>query len=319
MAWNKTATPTRERVDVIGDFVAQLAQDLLDGKAAPWAKPWTGVPGGRPGNPFTGNKYRGTNVWITSLTAMRNGWSGGMDWGTYANWQGVGGQVRKREKGTRIVKFTLKRYPDRSGMLNADGSRVMVDVPIFSYNTVFHRAQIEGAPEPEVVAPRAAGPDPDPAAEAIVADYLKRGKVSLRHEPGDAAYYSPPTHGITMPERWQFADGVGYYATLFHECGHSTGHSTLLKRPGVTGESVGFGSANYAEEELVAELTAATVLAELGLSDVRADQQTAAYLAGWGRRLKEDPKVFQRAAREAQKAVDLILPAGAAPDLEQDV
>lgn len=318
MAWKKSGTATAERVDVIGDFVSRLTQDLLDGKAAPWAKPWTGVPGGRPGNPFTGNKYRGVNFWITSLTCHRNGWGTGLDWGTYDNWLNAGGQVRAKEKGTRIVKYTVRQYPDRTGALNPDGTRKMVDVPIFSYRTVFHRAQVDGVPAPVVEAPRAAGPDPDPAAEAVVADYLTRGKVKFGHVAGDSAYYAPASHRIVLPERWQFEGGVGYYATLLHECAHSTGHSTLLSRPGVTGEAVAFGAANYAEEELVAELTAATLLAELGLADVRADQQTLAYLQGWGRRFQSDPKVFLRAAREAQKAADLILPPTGTVDTDGD-
>ncbi|NTV47214.1 MAG: hypothetical protein HGB11_11990 [Chlorobiales bacterium] len=45
------------------------------------------------------------------------------------------------------------------------------------------------------------------------------------------------------------------YSTLFHELAHSTGHQSRLLREGIT-RNWGFGSHEYSEEELVAEMSA---------------------------------------------------------------
>jgi antirestriction protein ArdC len=97
-----------------------------------------------------------------------------------------------------------------------------------------------------------------------------------------------------------------YYGVLFHECVHSTGHSSRLDRFGKTGEPARFGDADYSREELVAELGSYFLAAEAGIGAPIQENQ-AAYLGSWLRVLKADPKVLIGSAAAAQKAVDLIL------------
>jgi antirestriction protein ArdC len=92
---------------------------------------------------------------------------------------------------------------------------------------------------------------------------------------------------------------VGYYATLFHELIHSTGHPCRLNRPTLT-ESAGFGSDPYCREELVAELGAAFLCGHTGIENTI--QNSAAYLQNWLEALKNDRTLIVQAAAQAQKA-----------------
>ena len=116
--------------------------------------------------------------------------------------------------------------------------------------------------------------------------------------------YSWLTDTVRMPILGAFERSEEYYCSMFHELVHSTGHSSRLDRAEVM--SARFGTDKYAMEELLAEMGAALLCSEAGIVDVTLDN-SAAYLASWGRRFRADPKVFFRAAAGAQQAVDLIL------------
>ena len=109
---------------------------------------------------------------------------------------------------------------------------------------------------------------------------------------------------VAMPDRARFDTEAGYYATLFHELTHATGHASRLNRPTLT-ESAGFGSNPYGREELVAELGAAFLCGHAGIENTI--QNSAAYLQNWLEALQNDNKLIVQAAAQAQKASDFIL------------
>ena len=65
-----------------------------------------------------------------------------------------------------------------------------------------------------------------------------------------------------------------------------------------------FGSALYAKEELVAEITSAFVCASLGIVPT---VRHADYLGSWLEVLREDDRAIVRAASAASKAADYLL------------
>jgi antirestriction protein ArdC len=138
------------------------------------------------------------------------------------------------------------------------------------------------------------------AAEAIVEGF----EIETRHG-GDRAYYSPREDRIQMPKREAFDTPEHYYTTRFHEIGHATGHASRLGREGIAGFDY-FGSHKYATEELVAEFTAAFLAGEAGIERTVEDN-SAAYLKSWAKRLKEDKSIIYKAARDAQKAADFVM------------
>ena len=85
-------------------------------------------------------------------------------------------------------------------------------------------------------------------------------------EGGDQAYYAPRADYVQMPDRAAFVSTEGYYQVLFHELTHSTGHASRLNRKAVAEAAAAFGSADYSQEELVAEMGAAFLMAHCGLS-----------------------------------------------------
>ncbi len=269
----------------------QFAQALRDGIANPdgWVAPWHAHAGAYPTNALTGRPYRGTNpVWLLM--------NGGGQWATYKQWQELGGQVRKGEKGTRIlVPMVIK---ERDG--NETGSTWVA----FRTATVFHSGQQDGWAVPEAPAP-AAGDDEAPAFDAWQAEVIARMGVTYTEADQGAAYYRPGADSITLPLPSLFKTAAGRRSTFAHEYGHATGHASRLARPAIT-ESAPFGSDAHAREELVAELTSAAVGMALGVAtELRDDHRD--YLALWQRMVTDDPHALVEAMGAAQKAADCLL------------
>jgi len=89
---------------------------------------------------------------------------------------------------------------------------------------------------------------------------------------------------------------------LGHETVHWSGAAHRLDRDFKTKR---FGSEGNAREELIAELGAAFLCADLEITpEVREDH--AAYLATWLRVLKDDKRAIFQAAAHAQRAVEYL-------------
>ncbi len=106
-----------------------------------------------------------------------------------------------------------------------------------------------------------------------------------------------------MPPFESFVDPQSYYATLAHECTHWTRHRSRLDRD--LGRKR-WGDEGYAREELVAELGAAFICADLGL-DLEPREDHAAYLSSWLEVLKGDKRAIFAAAADPQKAADCLV------------
>lgn len=118
---------------------------------------------------------------------------------------------------------------------------------------------------------------------------------------GDSAYFSISKNEIVMPEKRQFKDGESCYSNLFHEMGHSTGAEGQLDRI----KPATFGSAEYAREELVAELTAALTAQRYGMTKhLKGD--SAAYLKSWLDSLKESPQFIKTTLLDVKKATSML-------------
>ena len=117
----------------------------------------------------------------------------------------------------------------------------------------------------------------------------------------DRAFYTPSTDEITLPAYGQFHSAIAYYATLLHELCHWTGHESRCNRK----ISNRFGNADYAFEELIAELGSAMLCSEFNI-DSQLDNH-ASYLSNWLDILKQDKKAFFKASSLAMNAANFIL------------
>lgn len=277
--------------DTFEAMTAEFIRRIEDAAAGDWSKPWIDLGEGLPKNASTGTAYKGGNVWLALAAADRHGWSGQW-WATYKQWESLGAQVRKGEKGTTLIKWGRAECRDhgKDEMCNRCGRMFARAF------TVFHVEQQDGWEAP-------------PSETANLTDVERHERADKWFEQvgadvtygGDRACYSPVSDSISMPRPEQFVDAPAYYATLAHEHGHWTGAKERLGRD-LSGR---FGSESYAMEELVAELTAVFVCAELGIVATPRDDH-AAYLASWLKALRSDAKALWRACSEAQKALGFM-------------
>lgn len=268
--------------------------EMLDAGVVPWRHPIRGADGGWPRNLHSGRPYRGVNVFLLAVTAWMKGY-GSAGWLTFRQARERGGHVRQGEKSSLVVFWKPYETTDR-----ATGEPKTVAV--LRHYRVFNAEQCEGVQPPETM-PEPEGPvEPIEAAERIMAGY-QDGPV-IEHG-GTGAFYRPSTDLVRLPEPDRFLSRAFYYATAFHELGHSTGHSTRLDR-GLDRDLAPFGSADYSKEELVAEMASAFLCATAGISPPTIEQ-SAAYIAGWAKRLKEDRTLVVAAAGAGQRAADWVL------------
>jgi antirestriction protein ArdC len=274
-------------------IVSERIIALLEQGTIPWQKPWQGG-AMLPRNLISKKPYRGVNVFLLHAMSYGNPY-----WLTFKQAQELGGNVKRGEKASPVVfwKWLELDEQDEKGKAKR--------VPMLRYYSVFNASQCDGieTPLPENKQREHA---PIETAEQIVASMPKRPTVE---HGGNKACYSPAFDRVDMPNPQTFNSGEDYYSTLFHELTHSTGHESRLNRKGVAGsegEWSAFGSAPYAKEELVAEMGAAFLCGQAGIVERTLDN-SAAYLAGWLERLRNDNKLVVLAAAQAQKAADFIL------------
>ncbi|MGH7953159.1 MAG: ArdC family protein [Limisphaerales bacterium] len=259
---------------------------LLEKGNVPWRKPWS-VQTGLPRNLISKKPYRGINLFLLHSMQYESPF-----WLTYRQANELGGYVRKGEKACRVVFWKLREIEDEQ---TGEADKI----PLLRFYYVFNIAQCDGLKNVPAVEP----PMDAPAMpEAIVATMPQRPPI--KHGMALASY-SPSADIVSMPNRERFEKQEGYYATLFHELIHSTGHAIRLNRSTLI-ESAGFGSNPYCREELIAEMGAAFLCGHAGIGETVLEN-SAAYVQNWLEQLKNDKRLIVQAAAQAQRAADFIL------------
>ncbi|TPW25833.1 ArdC family protein [Pararhizobium mangrovi] len=283
--------------DIYSKITDHIIAELERG-VRPWMKPWSGEhASGRITRPLRANSepYRGINVIMLWSEATTKGFAAPI-WMTFKQAQELGGHVRKGEKGSPVVYASSFSKTETD---EASGTETERDIPFMKGYTVFNVEQVEGLPERFH---QLAAPQIDPVECIVHADaFFAATGADIRHG-GNSAHYSGGTDHIQMPPFEAFRDAESYYATLAHEATHWTKHKDRLDRD--LGRKR-WGDAGYAAEELVAELGAAFLCADLGLSpEVRDDH--AAYIDNWLKVLQQDSRAIFTAAAHAQRAADYL-------------
>jgi antirestriction protein ArdC len=285
-----------EKLDVYSRVTNKIIADLERGNLT-WLQPWqAGHQAGPVSRPLRagGKAYRGVNVLMLWAAAMEKGYSCPL-WLTYKQAAELGGQVRKGEHGSLVV------YADKITKTGTDdtGADVEIKIPFMKGYTVFNAEQIDGLPGHFY----ATVPPLNNEINRLdpVESFFASTKANIQHG-GNRAFYSPDRDLVQMPELQSFRDSESYYATLAHEMTHWTRHETRLNRD--LGRKR-FADAGYAMEELVAEIGAAFLCADLGIIPETRDDH-AAYIASWLTVLKDDKRAIFTAASHAQKAADYL-------------
>ena len=268
---------------------------MLEAGVVPWRRPWNSA--GLPRNLVTKKPYRGINYFLLSASKYVSPL-----WLTIRQANELGGSVRKGEQSTAIVFWKIEERPhEEATELAADKTRRRF---LLRYYHVFNVEQCELPQAAIDKLPKIEIHEHAPISECEEVIGCMPNAPEIQHA-GSKAFYSALTDRVTLPPPELFTSPEEYYATGFHELVHSTGHQKRLARASIL-EAAPFGSATYGIEELVAEMGAAYLCAEAGISPAVIDNQ-AAYVAGWLKKLRDDRKIVVHAAAQAQHAADYVL------------
>ncbi len=269
------------------DVVTEQIINQLESGNVPWRRPWLSQ---APKNLCSQKDYRGINTFLLSAAGFPSPY-----WLTYAQAAKLGGHVKQGEHGSIVVFWNVGEEK-----LNAKTGKLSKPF-LLRYYRVFNLAQTEGIAHRLGIAEASAKPVPDIAAcESVVADMPNAPAI----KPSDRAWYRPSTDEVGIPSKTVFHSSEAYYATLFHELAHSTGHSSRIGRDGIE-QLNSFGSESYSKEELIAEMGSAYLCGFTGIAPA-VIENSAAYLRSWISALKGDSKLLVTAASAAQKAADWI-------------
>jgi len=262
----------------------------LEAGTVPWRKPWASA--GAPRN-YDGRPYRGINAFLLALANFEL-----PVYLTYRRAAELGGHVKKGEHAIPVIFWKFDRQQDPTAV---DDTQTRTLVMARTYH-VFNVAQTEGIPPEKLPTLPSFPAEPIVAAEAI--------QASMPHRPNlnrgaHYACYNMLSDTVNVPYPERFPKPEEYYATLFHELGHSTGHPSRLNRKELTA-GAHFSTVMYSREELTAEMTAAFLCAEAGITPATIEN-AASYVAGWLPVLKQDSRAVIVAAAQAQRAADFIL------------
>lgn len=275
----------------VPEIVTNQILDCLEQGTAPWQQGWL-----THRNLGTGRVYTGLlNIFILTARARSEGYEHPL-WITRNQARKLGGKIRRGERYTTITYWN----PVAVGK-DKNGDEVIR--PVLRFWQAYNADQTEGLDA--VIAQHVTPAD---EADFRVAASIVKGYdgPSVKHS-GQRCYYRPSADLVQMATKGSFRDRESYYSTLFHELTHSTGIKDRLDRKSFRKDGLTvYGSADYSQEELVAEMGAAFLCHEAGISPPVLENQ-AAYIAGWLTALGNDPRLVIRAARDATKAMKFIL------------
>ena len=292
----QTAAGSEPVKDVYTRITDKIVADLEKG-VRPWMRPWSAThTEGRIIKPLrhNGTPYAGINVLMLWMETVLKGYKSAI-WMTFRQAQELSAHVRKGEHGSLVVYANTFTKTEQ----NDEGEDVEHEVPFLKGYTVFNVEQIEGLPEHYYAKPplRLSTVERIDHAEAFV---QSTGAI-IRHG-GNMAYYTQAADRIQMPPIEAFTNAESYYATLNHELTHWTQHPARLDRD--FGRKK-WGDEGYAVEELVAELGACFVCADLDIMP-KAREENAAYIGHWLKVLKSDNRAIFTAASHAQRAAQYL-------------
>jgi antirestriction protein ArdC len=272
---------------------------LLESGIEPWGKDWVLRQGGSFVNAATGRAYRGQNTVFLMIDVILRGYQSRFYLG-FAQAQDLG---LKMIKGSKSCMVLFPRFVKVTNEETGEDERALVG---WSWSNVFNLDCFEnGAVKDKILAKFDKHQDQKPLTtpHEFVKELLDYHQPKLIYDDSQNPYYSVFGDYISMPSLGCFKTAEGYAATLLHEMAHWTGHKERLNRV-----LVGFKQdmLAYAYEELVAEMCAAILTTEAGIP--YALEFHASYIQSWISLLKDDPKVFARALKDAGRASMFLYP-----------
>jgi len=293
---------TNQKLDLYQEVTNKIIA-MLENGVIPWRRPWNTY--GLARNYFSGHKYRGINYILMNFSRHRIPY-----FLTFNQIKELGAVLNAGAKAEKVIYFNLT-YKDLEGnkLSEIEAQSIIKDkmkidvIRTIKYYPVFNIEDTKGIPI-EMLDYELNPNEKIEKCESIVENMPNRPEIKLIDS--DHAYYLPSKDFINMPMLAQFQSSFAYYACLFHELAHSTGHRSRLNREGIVNSET-FGSEVYSTEELIAELRSSYLCCIAQIDNDPLLQRSSSYLNDWLKVLKEDNRFIFKVASQAQKAVDFIL------------
>lgn len=290
-------------------FITRIFENLDKVKGSDWEK-YTNLNIANPQNLFTKTEYQGFNFLSLYIDTLINGFTSSF-YATFNSISKAGGKLKKGAKGTAIEFFsfiykdqnTKKTYKyEELQFLSKSQINAITKIPCIKNYVVFNSCQIENIDEMNLNITIEEGTELDfkplENAENFLNSVLDKGKLNLRFGKVNLGSYNPTRDYITMPERRYFISESKFYATLFHEIIHWTGHESRLERDLKSGFS---NKEIYSFEELIAEMGSMLICLQNGINSEILN--SIRYLKSWSdNNLDDRINNIKNAFKESKKA-----------------
>jgi antirestriction protein ArdC len=297
------ANLNKARELLIKKYTDALKQNIL-----PWERGWYRD---LPRNAITKTEYRGVNSLLLSFIAEERGYSGNR-WCTFNQIADKDKKYHPKEqwhlkKGSESVPVeywyvynTVERkkytFPEYNKVIISDPERIEEFRLCSRVYLVFNEDCIEG------ISKELPTENQNIDKLEIIDKIIVNMGVNYE-EKGNQAFYNSLNDIVVIPPMEHFKNEYYYCATQLHELCHATGHSSRLNRQ----LGNGFGSEEYAKEELRAEISSSFLMQEFKLEyDDKHIENHIAYIQSWIKVLENDPNELFRAIQDANKIVEYV-------------
>ena len=294
---------TKAREELVKMYV-----DALKREEIPWRKGWDD---GSPYNPTSKTKYRGINSLLLAISNSINQYSDPR-WATFSQIKKNNWHLKKGSVGQKIEIWKIWNIETKEWMDVREYNKRFLETPedeketfikkhrwaIKTY-TVFNYSCIEGVPKLE----QKAQFKDDQCLNEICETMSNNMNLVVEHGYTKACY-KPSLDKVCLPDKLAFNSLEDYYSTRLHEVAHASGHETRLNR----NMNNGFGTEDYAREELIAEIASSFMMADLNVDGSTEQYDNhAAYIQSWIQVIENEPEELFKAIDSATKVADYCL------------
>jgi len=287
------------------DQVLELMQQGIN----PWIQPWQNGNSLGNHNCISGHIYTGINIPVLTYSKNDNEFVSNQ-WITFNQTKKNDGKIIKGSKATKVI-FIKKIYFDKKDekgnlVYDDEGNKEKIPFSLLRETPIFNIEQTENVQLPKAETKRMkdaiAKEDMMKSDKGVkwIDDLYKKLNVSLNYSNETKAFYSSFDDAIQLPFRSMFKNSSGYVATALHELIHWTGHQSRMDRK----LGNGYGSIEYAYEELIAETGSAIMNSKYGIQGVI--ENHASYIKSWINVLKNDPQKLFDASYQSQQGIEYI-------------
>ncbi len=286
--------------------LAEMFVNLLEEKDLKWK---SGLKSFRPNahhNGVTKSNYKGLNTFTLALVSLIKGYEDPR-WVTMNQIMDKGNKYHPNQKwhlqkGSKAT-FVEYWYPydlenkvaltwDQYKQALRNGAKPENYTLNTKYTGVFNASCVDGMPE------LAEQVESDLKLDELVTKLSENMNVPILYDSNRTPCYVPRLDKIYLPHKESFDTEYNFNSTALHELAHSTGHSSRLNRD----LENSFGTEDYAYEELVAEMSACFMSADIEANqDEEYIENHKAYVQSWIRKIREKPEMLVKAIKDAQE------------------